>query len=299
MDASATPHPRLASPAIGSYRQVVRRFVSRRVPVSDVEDVVQETFCDALASGRAPVDPEELRRWLIAIARFKSVDARRAAARAQRNIDIEIEEPARANDDANLLLRWAERELPKGDASQQTLNWMLREAEGEKLESIARESAMSATAVRQRVVRLRRFLRERWLLSLTSAAVALILSLAYVHHVTGDHAAPATAVDARASEALIGHWQLTRFESDAPLAPSQMALVEGAIGSLSFDYDGRLLIAKLGASRAFGVQRGDGSTLDLLDEQGREFHLSYRVEGGELTVRIASPYWTGRAVLSR
>jgi hypothetical protein len=29
------------------------------------------------------------------------------------------------------------------------------------------------------------------------------------------------------------------------------------MASLSFDYDDRLLIAKLGASHAFGVQRGD------------------------------------------
>ena len=60
------------------------------------------------------------------------------------------------------MLRWAERNLPPGDENKTTLDWMLREGEGEKLEWIAESEKMPAPRVRQRVSRLRRHLKDHW-----------------------------------------------------------------------------------------------------------------------------------------
>jgi hypothetical protein len=55
---------------------------------------------------------------------------------------------------------------------------MMREADGDPLESIARENALSAPVVRQRVSRLRRYLRERWLLQVAAAlTLALVIGI--------------------------------------------------------------------------------------------------------------------------
>src|SRR5690606_24599818 len=53
-----------------------------------------------------------------------------------------------------------------------TLEWMLREGAGEKLETIANEHNLPAPRVRQRVSRLRRYFRTRW------AAAAAVLAFA-------------------------------------------------------------------------------------------------------------------------
>ncbi len=60
-------------------------------------------------------------------------------------------------------------------ASEATLRWMVREADGDKLEAIAADEALPAERVRQRVSRLRRWMRGRWLAEL---AVVTMLAVA-------------------------------------------------------------------------------------------------------------------------
>ena len=72
------------------------------------------------------------------------------------------------------LMRWAQKELPAGKENEQTLEWMLREGEGEKLETIAAEANVPAPRVRQRVSRLRRYYKARWAAQ-TAAVAALLL----------------------------------------------------------------------------------------------------------------------------
>src|SRR5262245_8331411 len=81
LQASARGTPAALHLASPETRQFLMRYVSWRVPACDADDVVQATLCDALASGRAPVEERELQRWLLGIARFKVADAHRAAAR--------------------------------------------------------------------------------------------------------------------------------------------------------------------------------------------------------------------------
>ncbi len=64
--------------------------------------------------------------------------------------------------------------MPKTDAAQTTLRWLLREGDGESLDEIARDVDLPAPRVRQRVSRLRRHLHARWL-ALGAAGLLLLL----------------------------------------------------------------------------------------------------------------------------
>src|SRR5262245_44234503 len=115
----------LGDPAL---RQTLADFVRRRVPASDVDDVVQTVLVDALAAEGRPRDPGELRKWLLGIARHKVADLHRRAHREPPAELPEIEanpEPFEARE----LVQWAEQQAgPTGDAKQ-TLGWMAREGE--------------------------------------------------------------------------------------------------------------------------------------------------------------------------
>ncbi len=155
-------------------------MVKKRVPESEVEDIVQAALAEAVESPHAPTEGEALRRWIFGVAKNKVVDFHRR--RGRESFDL----PDVAGSDAPHLeadlLRWAERNLPEGDEAQKTLDWMLREGEGEKLESIAAAERVPAPRVRQRVSRLRKHLRAHWqreiaILAALGVAVAIVFWL--------------------------------------------------------------------------------------------------------------------------
>ena len=74
------------------------------------------------------------------------------------------------------LLRWAARELPPGKDAEETLEWLLREGAGEKLESIAESARLPAPRVRQRVSRLRKHLRARWAVEIAALTALGVLT---------------------------------------------------------------------------------------------------------------------------
>ncbi len=151
----------------------------------DADDVVQAALADVLSAARVPHDPEEFRRFVFAVTRNKVFDHFRRRLREVPQSDddaLEVsvtDEPHSARD----ILRWAEQKLPDAEA-EHTLEWMLREGDGEKLEQIARDANLPAPRVRQRVSRLRRLLRERWAaeLLLTGLGMALLAPVAAFYY---------------------------------------------------------------------------------------------------------------------
>lgn len=154
-------------------------MVRKRVPESDVEDIVQAALTEAFESPNAPTDPEQLRRWVFGVAKHKVVDFHRK--RGRETFDVpEVPGGPAPHVEADLL-RWAEKNLPEGDDAQATLDWMLREGEGEKLESIAASEKLPAPRVRQRVSRLRRHLKDNWQREVALlAAVGVVLGALFL-----------------------------------------------------------------------------------------------------------------------
>jgi RNA polymerase sigma factor (sigma-70 family) len=171
----------LGNPSLAS---ALARYVRTRVPTADVDDIVQSTLADALASGSPPENEAELQPWVFGIARNKIADFFRRNRREvpqdpQAHDEVANEASAEsAPPSAKDLLRWAERELPEGDGAERTLEWMLREGAGEKLETIAAEENVPAPRVRQRVARLRKHFRARWAAQLAAVAALVAIALA-------------------------------------------------------------------------------------------------------------------------
>lgn len=154
-------------------RRFLLEYVKKRVPKADADDVVQTVLLDALAAAKRPEDPAELRKWVVGIARHKCADVHRRAGR-ERPADDELPEQPAAPPaiEERSLVRWAEEQAQSSREAGKTLDWMAREGEGDKLEHIAEEEQLPPARVRQRVSRMRRFLKERWL-----AEVALVAAL--------------------------------------------------------------------------------------------------------------------------
>jgi len=137
---------------------------------------VQATYADVLAARALPEDDEEFRRFVFGVARNKVFDHFRRQRRSPEELSDDDAEGGEQPLSARDILRWAEGELPDPEA-QDTLQWMLREGDGEKLEHIARDARVPAPRVRKRVSRLRKFLRERWAAELMLAGLAVVLGL--------------------------------------------------------------------------------------------------------------------------
>ncbi|MCC6214958.1 MAG: RNA polymerase sigma factor [Polyangiaceae bacterium] len=173
--------PTSALLADASLLEALRKYARSRLATHDADDVVQATLTEALAATAPPRAPEELRRWVFGIARHKVADVFRRAARELPADDALLDAPVSSDGvrhEARSLLRWAERELPRGEGAKGTLEWMLREGDGEKLEEIAAEERIPAPRLRQRVSRLRKHLRSRWALAVGAGLAALALWLA-------------------------------------------------------------------------------------------------------------------------
>jgi DNA-directed RNA polymerase specialized sigma24 family protein len=189
-EGSTAMNPTSTAPlADPSLRSALVSMARKRVPPSEVDEIVQATLTEAIASPHRPPEGEALRRWVHGIARHKIADFHRRTRREQLGLDdddsaraIGEDDHAHADDashDAVDLLRWAEREAPAVPEAARTIEWMLREGEGEKLESIARDASLPAPQVRQRVARMRRHFRARWAAQLAAVAVLLaVIALA-------------------------------------------------------------------------------------------------------------------------
>jgi DNA-directed RNA polymerase specialized sigma24 family protein len=164
----------LDDPALHAW---LRNYVRRRVPSDETDDLVQAILCAALEARQRPTDIIGLRRWLTGVARHL-IARHYEVARTARRVDGEAPEPAQAPapfEERSLAL-WAAREAEAVAHGAETLDWMAREGDGERLESIAREARVPSARVRQRVSRLRRWMKGRYLAELalaSSVAIAL------------------------------------------------------------------------------------------------------------------------------
>lgn len=161
-------------------RQYLARYLRSRLPSAEVDDALQAVYCAALEARNIPEDHVHLRRWMTVIAR------RQVAAYYERASAEQLGEPPEVAVQQELpetlsLLRWAERQAEQSEleAADETLDWMARESDGEKLEAIAADTRMPSARVRQRVSRLRRFMKARWALEI-SAAVVLVAIASWV-----------------------------------------------------------------------------------------------------------------------
>lgn len=287
----------LASPAT---RRLLRRYVARRVPACDVDDVVQATLCDAVASARAPSEAVDLQRWLLSIARFKVADAHRAASRSPLAEVSDVPAPALPIEALSLAC-WAERQLPPGDVARRTLQWMMREAEGDKLEAIAADERLPATRVRQRISRLRRWMRERWVAELAAVAALGLLAVVAGRSLAGrdeiilpDIVAGPSADEAR----LRGAWRLVAYEPAQPLSAAREALWGQLGSSLVVTFDGRYARAAAGDGsfeREYGVVLSSGGHFELVDAKDQRTALAIAWEGDVLVITVASGPWAGEA----
>ena len=155
-------------------------MVRGRVPADEAEDIVQTALTEALTAAALPGEAEDVRKFVWGIVRHKVVDFHRRGRREAPHEDVDVPESAPNHEDRDLL-RWAERELPEGEEAAKTLDWMLREGDGEKLETIAHDEKLPAPRVRQRVSRLRRHLKMRWALVAATLTALLVALGAYLY----------------------------------------------------------------------------------------------------------------------
>jgi hypothetical protein len=129
-------------------------------------------FCDALGSESPPADPGQLRPWLLGIARHQAADFFRRGPREVPSEELPSEGCAQPS--AFEARELARRVAGRCDEEQtKTLSWMVEEGEGVPLQDIARRQGMSPAAVRARVYRLRRLLRQEF------AAMLAVFVLAF------------------------------------------------------------------------------------------------------------------------
>jgi RNA polymerase sigma factor (sigma-70 family) len=159
-----------------TFRVALLALAKRKVPSHEAEDLVQQVLTEALASSHRPSHPSEVRKWIYGILRHKIADFHRAKKITRGSIPPdELPSPTAFSEEEQSLVRWAMRELPAGLDAQKTLDWLLREGEGETLEDIAESENVPAPQVRQRVSRLRRYFRERWLAQVAAATIIAIV----------------------------------------------------------------------------------------------------------------------------
>ena len=157
MDPRAALHSYVALPHTHAR---LHAYVRRHGVFHDPEDVVQEVICDALAVQAVPGEPNDIPRFVNTIAKRRVADWYRRK-RGRRDTELPELTSSRDPETRDLLVRVTQG--LESESERATLSWLLREHAGESLKDIARELSMDARALRQRVCRLRRQLRARYL----------------------------------------------------------------------------------------------------------------------------------------
>lgn len=291
-----------------TLRETLASLVRRRVPRPDVEDVVQSALCDALANAHAPDEAHDLTRWVVGIARHKIADFHR---RAHREVPDDLADPEapptayEARETLRALLGHA-----RDTRTRETFGWLLREADGEPLADVAREADLPAPTVRQRVSRLRRALRARWLLHVAALVLAMVAlrSLDRADDARRELVAEPAALPetpAQAQHRLSGAWEIAAV-APAPSLDLRRRTVAAAAARVTWvDVTGPQIVVQSPAFRIEGrieVLRVHGATADavLRDEHGRRVDARVRfARDGSVGISAASGVWSGSVTLAR
>jgi DNA-directed RNA polymerase specialized sigma24 family protein len=307
------PRPELAGDDI---RRGLTALLRRRVPGQEVDDLAQTILCDALAAGHVPSDPEELRRWLVGIARHKIADYHRRQARVGARDGGEAPLATYAAAPAPLEERDVLQQLlgeVRSRRDVETLEWLVREHGGEQLADIAKESGLEAANVRQRVSRLRRVLRSRWagavgVLIVVAAAtaalwprevpVAIQPEQPVVLHAPATVDPPPTTL----SHEIEGDWIVQSVQPARELTPTEQRFVDtySRVGRLHVE-DGKVTLTANAFKESWMVMRVDDTTVTMRSTHGEsETALVAVKKGDRLEVRLPNhPRLAGTVVLKR
>lgn len=263
-------------------QRIIRGLVRRRVAADDVDDVVQHTYCDALAATHYP-PPHELAGWLIGIARHKTIDYLRSRRRnSSVGVDSDgVDELAQApaSFEARDLLARVAREEGAAARSRETLSWLVREHEGEALSAIAAKDEVPPDVVRQRVSRMRRALRARW----GAAIVAMLLGSASLAEWQKRHPTEIVA-DSIASGIVVstmaGDWTIDSLSlGDGFDAASRTALAAEATLARVRVQDNRVAVVTPTSEHSYRLEWMPSSGVaraHIVDEQGHVRELELR-----------------------
>jgi DNA-directed RNA polymerase specialized sigma24 family protein len=301
-----------AALADDEVRARIESIVRRRVPTQEVGDVVHQVASEALSATDPPVEPEAVLRWFFGITRHKVADHHRAARRRGEGVDAENVPARPAPLEARSLLLGILADATRDPRAAETMEWIARESEGERLDEMAREARLPAATVRQRVSRLRRWLRKRWvheaLLLAAASVVALAVALGRGHtrdpipiypDPTGDPAAAASIV-------LQGRWHVARVSPDEGISQGLRALVDADAMTTAVDVDGdRLRLASAvhhGEARLeVGPVVSGRFEVRVTDAHGhvQRATVSVDAEGRLVVVGTEGGDWRGTVVLER
>lgn len=312
MTAQTTPLPLSQHPSAlraqleaPRFRERLAASLRRRVPASDAEDLVQSILCEALAAD-APADPEEIPRWIAGIARHKVADFYRRARRERPSVGGDLDPGAEAVPvETRDLLQRVASDAARDARARQTLEWIVREHEGEALSDIAAQNQVAAPVVRQRVSRMRRALRRRWV---TLLFLALAGGGAVAYFATRDEVAqivpePQAARQGAPSASPIataqGTWTAEKWAIDPSMDSSYRALAELYVTGLVVRVSGsKVTLASNGTSIERTVSMRQVGPDSFVASSGAD-SAHVKVDGERLTVSSKTGVWRGTVVLRR
>lgn len=298
--------------AVRRLRGHIMSTVRGRVPSGDAEDVAQTVLCDALAAEAVPTDPTDLVRWVKGVARHKVADYHRASRRFGPDEPNEPAQPP-APFEARSLLRWVMRQLGTRASDAETFSWLVRESSGERLDAMAREAGLPAEVVRQRVSRLRRLLRSRWLTELALAGAIVLCAAGALHSFSHGSANPAIVPDYPAAggatgsalDTLQGNWKVESMTAARDLDPARRALTAVSPAWIDVTVQGNVLRVSApghASTRTLTVDSVDGNAVVVTLSGGPAGPERARIDltgRDSFVVTAEDGAWRGSGVLRR
>ncbi|WNO09377.1 sigma-70 family RNA polymerase sigma factor [Teredinibacter sp. KSP-S5-2] len=147
--------------AVNSLQTRLRRYLRKRLSdISDVDDVIQEAFLKALNAQKAGKNIDNIHAWLFAVAKTTLVDLYRSRGVPTEQLEDDLAEPGNDNmqlhQEVALCVRPFIESLP--EKYRDTL--LATQIEGMSLTEYAQEQGLSVSAIKSRVARARKILKQ-------------------------------------------------------------------------------------------------------------------------------------------